>query len=213
MKDRTDAGRFSLRDLGPLLGFEALYKMAAVVLFVPLLAGAFSLAMHLKGYAYLTHENIGAFLTDPLTILLLAVLLVLAAAYAVTDIGAVAFAADQAVRGVRAGPEQILRFALKNTARLRRPGDMLMGLMAMLLIPLVSIGLGAAFLEAVTIPAAFVRFVRARPYLPPLAGAVVLLSTALGLRWRYAVFIFTVEGCRFAEARRRAAALAEGGRF
>lgn len=207
MKGRSDAARLSLRGLRPLLGFEVMYKMAAVVLFVPLLLGTFSLVMRLKGYAYLTHENVGAFLTEPMMILSLAGLLVLAAAYGMTDVSAVAFALDQAARGVQVTQGQIFRFALQNTARLRRRGNILIVPAALLLVPFVNIGLAAGILEAVTIPAFLINYIKARPFLPPLAAVVLLLSTALGFYWRYAVFFFTAEGCGFAEARRKAAAL------
>ncbi|MCI8465879.1 MAG: hypothetical protein HFI63_08495 [Lachnospiraceae bacterium] len=78
----------------PLTGFALLYKLVSVLIFVPLLWGIFDLIMKAGGYAYLTLENIGAFLTDWRTVPLLLLLFILAASYAMIDISAVVFTLD-----------------------------------------------------------------------------------------------------------------------
>lgn len=205
---RQNAKRIG-RGLRPLWGFEALYKMAAVILFVPLLAGVLALTMRISGYTYLTHENIGAFLSSPATLLAAAGLLTLAAVYGMVDVSAVVFALDQSVQGVQVTREQILRFALKNTARAWRSGSVLLIPATLALLPLVSVGFVTGFLTSVSIPRLVLNFLRARRTVPVLIAAAAVI-TFLGVRLRYAVFCFTVDGCGFAEARRRCAAAGRG---
>ena len=64
-----------------LAGFEILYKILSFTVFTPLFLGCFHGIMKATGYNYLTLENIGSFLLNPVTVaglLLLLFLIVLA---------------------------------------------------------------------------------------------------------------------------------------
>ena len=60
-----------------LIGFEFVFKMLTVLIAVPLFSGAFKLIMKVTGYSYLTLENVAAFILQPVTLLLLIVLIIL----------------------------------------------------------------------------------------------------------------------------------------
>ena len=213
MKGKRGAMARALTNWKSLAGFEALYKMASVILFAPLLLGALALAMGISGFSYLTHENIGAFLSHPLTVLALLLILLLGAFYEMVDVSAVLFALDQSLQDQRVTPGQIFRFALKNTARAWRAENLPLIPVTLGLLPLVNTGLAAGVLATVSIPSFVFRYLRSHPALPALCAAVLVLATVVGLRWMYAVCCFTLEGRRFADARRQGAALGRGGRL
>ena len=63
----------------PLILFEILWKLVTLLVIAPACAGLIQLAIHLAKLKYLTTSNLLQFLRSPWTILLLAVLLLLAA--------------------------------------------------------------------------------------------------------------------------------------
>lgn len=95
MKRLKETRRLILYNWKPLLEFEVLYKLTTAVIFAPILWRMFDFIMELSGYSYLTLENIFAFLTKPLTLALLLILLIFATVYAMIDISAVIFVLDQ----------------------------------------------------------------------------------------------------------------------
>ena len=46
-------------------GFEALYKLLGISLFIPFLYGSFDLIMHIAGFSYLTLENVSKLFRHP----------------------------------------------------------------------------------------------------------------------------------------------------
>lgn len=196
-----------------LTGFEVLYKLASVLLFAPLLLGAFRLAMRLAGYSYLTLENLLPFLGRPVTLLLLAVILLLAAVYAMVDVSAVLFALDCAVQKKRVTCRQIVRFAAKNAVRVCHRKNVLLVPVVLLLLPFVHIGLASGFLTSISIPEFILDYIRANRVLSALFVLLAVALTVLVSRWLYAFFYFTLEGCSFADARRKSVALSRGKRL
>ena len=91
--------------------FELLYKLALASVVLPLLGACFGGIMTLTGYPYLTAENLFSFLKHPLTILLTAAVLLLAATFTMVDISAVIYTLDQSRQHERARMYEILLFS------------------------------------------------------------------------------------------------------
>ena len=89
--------------------FELLYKLLSLAVFTPLCWTAFNGIMRITGYEYLTIENILSFLTNPVTIAALFLLLAAMTVYTMIDIGAVIFLLDQSYQGVKADLQQRCR--------------------------------------------------------------------------------------------------------
>ncbi len=213
MKKVRDTIKLVLYNWKPLAGFEILYKLASVIFFVPILYGAFNLAMRLTGYAYLTLGNVISFVTKPVTIMMLVVILILAAIYAMIDISAVVFTLDQATQKNHVTFGQIVRFAVKNAVRVLRPKNILLVPVVLLLLPFVHIGLASGFLTTISIPEFILDFIRANSFLSALFAALVIVLMVVAVRWLYAFFYFTLEGCNFSDARKKSAALGRGKRL
>lgn len=88
---------------------------------MPFIWGLFDLIMRVRGYYYLTLENIGAFLLNPFTILALLLIFVIATVGAMIDISAVIFILDQSSQGQKVHLQQVVRFSLKNALRAWKP--------------------------------------------------------------------------------------------
>lgn len=194
----------------PLFQFELLYKLLAITVFAPLLSAMFQGIMYLTGYAYLTVENLSSFLSNPLTLVLIFLLLLCLAVYSVFDIGAVLYAIDLGYRQQRAGVQDMLAAAARASLRVLRPRNWLIVLVAVLLLPLLNLGIVANFVTTVAIPEAVLHALLVHwPVAVALALAIVLLC-ALLLRWMYAFHYFLLEGCSFHTALWRSARLGRG---
>lgn len=130
-----NAKKLVLYNWRPLTEFEILYKVVTAVIFTPLLLSVFQLAMSLAGYAYLTLENVISFVVKPSTLLILAVLLLLAAACAMLDISAMVFVLDQSAQKQHVTFCQIVVFAVKNSVRSWRRKNVLIVPVVLLLLP------------------------------------------------------------------------------
>ena len=60
-----------------LVGFELIYKLVSVFIFTPIFLTLFDLITKVSGYKYLTFENVIAFLSKPITIIFLFLLIIL----------------------------------------------------------------------------------------------------------------------------------------
>lgn len=213
MKKIKNAVRLVFYNWRPMAGFEIVYKLASVAFFAPLLFGAFDLAMRIAGYSYLTLENVIPFVLKPVTLILLAAILILAAIYAMVDISAAVFTLDQSMQGNRVTFGQIVRFAVKNSVRVWRLKNVLLVPVVLLLLPFVNIGLASGFLTTVSIPEFILDYIRANAILSALFASAAIGLTVVAVRWLYAFFYFTLEGCSFSEARKKSAALGKGKRI
>ncbi len=106
-----------------LIWFEILYKLMGVALFVPLLYGTFYMSLNITGYRYLTLENIRKYLTHPLVYLLIVLGVFVVILYTMIDMSAVIYILHHSFYWKRVSIPQTLRFALRNTAGVRKKGN------------------------------------------------------------------------------------------
>lgn len=190
-----------------LVGFELIYKLAAAIIFVPFIWGFFDLIMQVRGYYYLTLENIGDFLLNPFTILALLLIFVIATVGAMIDISAVIFILDQSAQGKKVHLQQIFKFSLKNAFRAWKPKNFMLVIVLLLFMPLANIGMASGLLSTISIPEFIMNHIEKNAALSALFAFSMLVITILMMRWMYAFHYFTLEGCSFKEARRRSASL------
>lgn len=202
-----------LFNLRTLVGFEMLYKSASTLIFVPSLWKLFDLIMKAGGYRYLTYENILDFLTEPLTLILLLVLLMLVTTYAMIDIGAVVFTLDQSKQKNHVHLMQILKFSARNAFRAWNPKNFLLIVVLLLLLPFLNIGMASGMLSTISVPEFILDYIEANKVLSALFWTATLFLTVLMIQWLYAFHYFTLEGCSFGEARKKSKELGRKKRF
>lgn len=190
-----------------LIAFELIYKAACALLFVPLIWRIFDWIMNISGYTYLTLENIISFAANPLTVLAIILLLMLAAFCAMIDISAIVFTLDQSQQKIPVHLWQIIRFAVKNALRVYLPKNILLIVVVLFFMPFLNIGMASGFLSTISVPEFILDYIRANNVLSALFFAVTLLLFALMVKWFYAFHYFTLEGCSFREARKRSSML------
>ncbi|MCI8920182.1 MAG: glycerophosphodiester phosphodiesterase [Eubacterium sp.] len=187
--------------------FELLYKLLSLAVFTPLCWTAFNGIMRITGYEYLTIENILSFLTNPVTIAALFLLLAAMTVYTMIDIGAVIFLLDQSYQGVKADLQQTCRYAVRNAVKVFHRKNIFIAFAVLFLIPFLNIGVASSYVGSISIPEFILDFIAKNNTLLILFSALLLALLVLMLRWLYAFHYFTLEGCGFKEARKKSAKL------
>ena len=187
--------------------FEAVYKTAALALFLPLFNLLLGGLMRLTGIRYLTAENLAAFLLHPLTLAFILLLLAALSLYTLVDIAVVICVLHQG-----GGIPEAFRQALMELRRGWKAGNLWMLLYLPVLALSLHLGVAAALLVTVRIPLPISAYLAAHPLLPMLAGAAFLAASFWGVRWIYAPLLHVLEGLPFFSACRRSSRLTQGHR-
>lgn len=196
-----------------LAGFELLYKILSMAVFTPFFWGIFNFVMYITGYEYLTIENIIPFLLNPVTAAALFILFLCMAVYTMIDISAVIFILDQSFQGKKTGIIYAIKYAVKNAAKVFHRKNIFVAFIVLFLIPFLNIGVASSYVSSISIPEFIMEFIIGNKYLFVAFICVLLLLSALLLKWLYAFHYFTLEGCDFKEARRKSAKLSIGNRI
>lgn len=160
----------------PLLLFELLWKVLTVLVIAPACAGLIQLAIRGAKLNYLTTSNLVKFLRSPWTILLIAVILLLAALYTLFEISAVCTCFRQPRRrGVRVTLGHMVRSGLHSLVHFFRGGGPLLVLHLLVLIPLMQFSATSGIFTAMGIPDFFAYYMTKKEFLLPIYVAVIVL--------------------------------------
>ena len=195
----------------PLLLFELLWKVLTVLVIAPACAGLIQLAIRGAKLNYLTTSNLVKFLRSPWTILLIAVILLLAALYTLFEISAVCTCFRQPRRrGVRVTLGHMVRSGLHSLVHFFRGGGPLLVLHLLVLIPLMQFSATSGIFTAMGIPDFFAYYMTKKEFLLPIYVAVIVLCCLLSIRWIFSSVLFTQNQCSYRSARAASAELVRG---
>ena len=190
--------------------FEILYKLLGVTLFVPLLYGAFDLAMMTVGYRYLTLENLGSFLLHPVTYIAAVAIVILGILYTLVDMSAAIYILHCSKCGRRTDISDAIRFAARNTAAVFRKGNRSMFAMALLMLPFFSIGQIPEMIFSYSAPNNILLTLKESSLLIPGCAAVFILLCFPFCRLMYSFWYFTLENMDAKRAYKKSAVLGKG---
>ena len=202
-----------LQNWRAFITFELLYKLALAAVVLPLLGACFGGIMDLTGYPYLTAENVFSFLKHPLTILLIAGVLLLAATFTMVDISAVIYTLDQSRQQERARMYEILLFSVKNSIRIWLPQNFLLAVVVLGFMPFLNMGIATGVFNTLSLPGFVREYIKANRVWSVLFVIGIILLIILMVRWLYALHYYTLEGCSFYQAHRKSSTLSKSHRI
>ena len=135
-----------------LVGFEVIFKLLSFAIFTPLFFSLFDLVMRLTGYKYLTLENIASFLSNPKTIGMLLVLIILMTIYTMFDITTIIIILNQSYQKKKIKVIDAIRLSLKKCRKIFFPTNIMLGFMVLFLIPFLSVGIASSFVSTIKVP-------------------------------------------------------------
>lgn len=195
----------------PLILFEILWKLVTLLVIVPACAGLIQLAIHLAKLKYLTTSNLLQFLRSPWTILLLAVLLLLAALYTLFEIAAVCTCFRQSrFQKVRTTLGRMVRSGLQSVLHFFRGGGPFLVLHLLVLIPLMQFSATSGIFTAMGIPDFLAYYMTKKEFLLPIYVAAIILCCLLSIRWVFSSVLFTQNQCSYRSARATSVQLVRG---
>ena len=195
----------------PLILFEILWKLVTLLVIAPACAGLIQLAIHLAKLKYLTTSNLLQFLRSPWTILLLAVLLLLAALYTLFEIAAVCTCFRQSrFQKVRTTLGRMVRSGLQSVLHFFRGGRPFLVLHLLVLIPLMQFSATSGIFTAMGIPDFLAYYMTKKEFLLPIYVAAIILCCLLSVRWVFSSVLFTQNQCSYRSARATSVQLVRG---
>ena len=195
----------------PLILFEILWKLVTLLVIAPACAGLIQLAIHLAKLKYLTTSNLLQFLRSLWTILLLAVLLLLAALYTLFEIAAVCTCFRQSrFQKVRTTLGRMVRSGLQSVLHFFRGGGPFLVLHLLVLIPLMQFSATSGIFTAMGIPDFLAYYMTKKEFLLPIYVAAIILCCLLSVRWVFSSVLFTQNQCSYRSARATSVQLVRG---
>ena len=195
----------------PLILFEILWKLVTLLVIAPACAGLIQLAIHLAKLKYLTTSNLLQFLRSPWTILLLAVLFLLAALYTLFEIAAVCTCFRQSrFQKVRTTLGRMVRSGLQSVLHFFRGGGPFLVLHLLVLIPLMQFSATSGIFTAMGIPDFLAYYMTKKEFLLPIYVVAIILCCLLSVRWVFSSVLFTQNQCSYRSARATSVQLVRG---
>ena len=194
-----------------LIVFELLWKLLTVLIIAPTLGGLVQAAIRAAHLRYLTNSNLLQFLRSPWTLLLLAVLLVLAALYTLFEIAAVcACFAQPARQPMRKMLCHMIRAGIRSLRRFFTHGSPLLLFHLLVLIPLMQFSAASGIFAVMGIPDFISYYLTKKEFLLPIYLTAIVLCCLLSVRWIFSSVLFVRSRCKFRSARKCSASLVKG---
>lgn len=166
-----------------LIVFELLWKLLTVLIIAPTLGGLVQAAIRAAHLRYLTNSNLLQFLRSPWTLLLLAVLLVLAALYTLFEIAAVCACFAQPTRQpMRKTLRHMIRAGIRSLRRFFTHGSPLLLFHLLVLIPLMQFSAASGIFAVMGIPDFISYYLTKKEFLLPIYLTAIVLCCLLSVR-------------------------------
>ncbi len=192
-----------------LVQFEFFYKVISAIFFIPLFLGMFRLTMKIAGYSYLTLENVLAFLSNPFSLLMLFLLILLMTLYALFDISALILILDCSYHKKKITMKEAIFTSLSKIKHVFSPKNIFMAFLILFLIPFLNLGISSSFISTIKVPEFIMDFIVQNKTLFILYLLALLFLAILLLRWIYAMHYFILENENFKNARKRSSKLSK----
>ena len=186
-----------------LVGFEFVFKLVTVLIAMPLFLGMFDLLMKIRGYSYLTLENVASFLVHPIMLFFLLLIIILIAVYNLFDMATVLIILDQSYQEKKIRILDAVRLSARRCGKLFRSRNFLLLLLILLLVPFLNLGMASGLISTIQIPQFVLSYIRKNQTLLCLLGVVMVLLAVLLLRVIYSLHYSVLENIKLKEAVKR----------
>ena len=190
-----------------MLKFELIFKLLTVVVFSPIFISIFNLIMKVTGYSYLSKENFGSFLLNPITLVMLVILFLLITFYSLFDIGVIIILIDGSHSEKNISLKEAIIYSLKRSLNVFHFKNILLIFMVIFLIPFLNIGIGINLISSIKIPEFIIDYINSNQILLLLYFFLIIILVVIFLNWIYSLHYYFLENCSFKEAIKRSKSL------
>lgn len=193
--------------------FELLYKLIGAAAVTPAVLVIFRLSIRAAGLSYLTNDNLGLYLRNPVAAVGTVAILFILAYYVLVEMAAMALHFHLKRKGKFRRPVELLASGLRCAGRVFRPRNLLMTPFLVLIIPLTNFALVSGYLSTIRIPEFIFRYIAHRKALFLCCLGVLAAFFVLTVRWVFSIHYFVLEKKPFRQACKASARLIRGHAF
>ena len=186
-----------------LVIFELIYKLSTGFIFIPIFFALFRLITKVSGFTYLTLENVGSFLLNPLVIIFLIILLLLITFYTLIDLSTIIIILDASYQKKKIKLKDALILSFHKASLVFKKENIFLPFLIIFLIPFLNMGISSSVISTVKIPEFIMDFIIHNKMLLILYFIVIILLSIILFRWLYVLHYFILEDCNFKEAREK----------
>lgn len=193
-----------------LLIFEAVYKLLAAVIVTPLLYLALKGAIFASGHSYMADNNMWSILSNPFTIILIIVILILTALYSLIEMSALVTTFHYGQQGKRLSPFRMFLAGIHGAKSVLHPKNFLLVVFVLLVIPLAGVAVMSGFAASIEIPEFIMDTIVHTKVLLVLFAALIVFLVYLTIKWIFSIHFLVLEKMSFKEAYRRSSEMVKG---
>lgn len=185
-----------------LIIFEVVFKLLLTLILMPMALFGFNLSMKITGYSYLTLENLLTFILNPLTILLLLVVMIFLAVITMFDISTLIIIFDESYHHNKISITDAVKVSLNKSKKLLKLKNLPVVFLVVVLIPLLNIGIGSNVISSINIPEFILDYIKANSLLTILLYLAYLFLALILMNSFYSLHYMILEEKDFKEARK-----------
>lgn len=200
-------------NLRTLIRFELFYKIILTIILIPIAIESFNLTMKLTGYTYLTLENILSFLLNPITFVLLLLIIIFLTIITIFDISTLIVIFDVSYHEKKISVRDAIKVSISRCKNIFKIKNISVAFLILFLIPFLNLGLSSNVITSIKIPEFIMDYITSNKTLFVLYIILYLFLVYLISKWLYSLHFMIIENKSFKEARKASKTLAKGNKF
>lgn len=209
MKYLKDANRMHKYNLKTLLEFEFLFKISTSLIFLPLAVFGFNITMKVSGYNYLTLENIFLFLSSPLTIFLLILVLIYLMIVTMFDITTIIIILDESYQGKKINLKDAIKLSSKKCLNYLKPNNVSLIFLVLFLMPFLNLGISTNVISSIKIPEFILDYIKSNTIFFSIYIIIFLILITFVLNLIYSFHYMVLENLSFRQSRKKSIELSK----
>lgn len=194
----------------PLILFELLFNLASAFVLSPLAFQLFRFAMFATGHTYIDASNLLQFLLNPITIIIILILIFFVSIIALIDISAAVYIFECSREQKKTTTITVIKFAFRNSIRIFKPKNLLLIFVVLVILPLVSIGASSNFIGQYSVPTNLKEYLLSNPLIIAVSLIVLAILVFLSMKMVFAIHYFTLDKVDFITAIKKSWKLLRG---
>ncbi|MGJ0701017.1 glycerophosphoryl diester phosphodiesterase membrane domain-containing protein, partial [Clostridium perfringens] len=187
-------------NLSTLFVFELFHKGLALLLIWPIIQLFINLSIKRSGYVYLVTENLIKILTNPSSIILMLISIIILGFYMFFEITAVIICIDEARKGNKIKVSKLIVAAFKRSLVILNPKNILLFIFVLLIIPLTNLNLTSGLVGSIKVPEYILDYIYSNTILNIIYTIILLLLYILVSRWIFSIYEITLNTKSFNRA-------------
>lgn len=210
LKNTLKIFKYNLRTL---IRFEFFYKIILTIILIPIAIESFNLTMKLTGYTYLTLENILSFLLNPITFVLLLLIIIFLTIITIFDISTLIVIFDVSYHEKKISVRDAIKVSISRCKNIFKIKNISVAFLILFLIPFLNLGLSSNVITSIKIPEFIMDYISSNKTLFVLYIILYLFLVYLISKWLYSLHFMIIENKSFKEARKASKTLAKGNKI